>query len=478
MTETPSSSSETTLGKVHVLGGGLAGMSCAADLAEKGVPVEVLEDQPEVGGLAESFDWDGFSCDLGPHRFHSNREEIIDHIRKPLQDNLHMRDRMSRIFMFRRFFFYPLRGSNVLRLPKLVMIKAFLDYWWMRLQLVFRDIPDDSFENYVRKRFGNTLYKIFFGTYTEKTWQIPPSQISPDWAGQRITLLNLWDVVKKTLFKPKNVPRTYVSRFHYPKTGGIGSISRGYRRIVEEHGSTVRTGTRVTGVRVEGDRIVQVTSTCDGTSRDESVETVVSTIPINRLVEMMDPLPPAEVLEAAKNLKHKAIIFVYLKLDREKVTDDHWVYLPEGHLRVHRISEFKNFSEQTCPPGKTLLCAEITCNDDDETWNQSDDELTEIAVKDLSGIGLFAREDFLDSKVKRVPYAYPLYDLDYRDNLQVLIQFLKKIKNLTSTGRQGLFRYGNMDHSVAMGARVARSMTTGSGPSHAQVAADANESFD
>ena len=164
-------------------------------------------------------------------------------------------------------------------------------------------------------------------------------------------------------------------------------------------------------------------------------------------------------------------------LDRDSVTPDHWVYLPEKHLTVHRICEFKNFSETTCPAGKTLVCAEITCNQDDERWKLSDEELVRIATDDLTGIGLFQAGEVFGHHVRRVPYAYPLYELSYKENLQVLLRYLKKIDNLISTGRQGLFRYGNMDHSVAMGSRVARSVATGQGPDHNEVATE-DESFD
>ena len=74
-------------GNVHILGGGLAGMSCAADLSRQGVAVKVIEAQGEVGGLAQSFTIDGFVCDLGPHRFHSNRAQINDHAKDALAGN-------------------------------------------------------------------------------------------------------------------------------------------------------------------------------------------------------------------------------------------------------------------------------------------------------------------------------------------------------------------------------------------------------
>ncbi len=466
---------------VHILGGGLAGMSCAADLSKAGVRVRVLESQAQVGGLAQSLRIGDYVVDLGPHRFHSNAAAINDHVKGALDGNVHDRERMSRIFLFNRFFYYPLRAGNVIRnLPPLILARSFLDYWAMWFRQKWKPLPDDNFENYVRKRFGNTLARTFFSTYTEKAWQIPASQISPDWASQRITLLNLWDVVKKTLTRPKDVPRTYVSKFIYPKEGGVGAIAQGYRRITEANGGTVVTGAAIRQMKHDGTRVTAIVYERDGQRVEEAVaaaDRVVSTLPVNRLVEMLDPPAPREALDAARDLKHKAILFVYLMLAREQVTPDHWVYLPEKHLTVHRISEFKNFATSTCPQGKTLVCAEITCNEGDARWRQSDAELAAIATRDLVSVGLFRAEEVIDSAVRKVPYSYPLYDLAYRKNLQTLLAHLRHLKNLVSTGRQGLFRYGNMDHSIAMGARVARTIATGQGPDHGEVATE-DESFD
>ncbi len=466
---------------VHILGGGLAGMSCAADLAKAGTRVTVLEAQEQVGGLAQTIRIGEFETDLGPHRFHTNAAAVHEHAKSALDGNVHDRVRMSRIYLFRRFFYYPLRAGNVIRnLPPWILLRSFIDYWLMWFRQKLKPTPDSSFDAYVRKRFGNTLARVFFSTYTEKAWQIPATQISPDWASQRITLLNLWDVVKKTLTRPKDVPRTYVSKFIYPKQGGVGQIAKGYQRIAERGGATIRTGAQVKRLELEGGRVARVVYVTDGREQLQPIgadDRVVSTLPINRLVEMLEPKAPAAVLQAATDLKHKAIVFVFLMLDRPQVTPDHWVYLPEKHLTVHRISEMKNFAESMCPAGKTLLCAEITCNEGDARWRSSDAELAAVATRDLVSVGLFRAEEVGSSAVRRVPYSYPLYDLDYRRNLTTLLAHLRGIGNLISTGRQGLFRYGNMDHSIAMGARVARTLSTGQGPDHGEVATE-DESFD
>ncbi|MFO0981649.1 MAG: FAD-dependent oxidoreductase [Planctomycetota bacterium] len=459
--------------QVHVLGAGLAGLSAAQDIARAGTKIKVIELEPHVGGLASSFDLgDGFIVDLGPHRFHSTNQDILSHMEDALEGNFHFRDRLSRIFMMKRFFDYPLKATNVLKnLPVSVLLKAMYDYIAVRIKDRFHPIPDSCFENYIVKRFGRTLYEAFFGTYTEKAWGIPCTQISADWASQRITLLNLWDTVKKTLFKPKNVPRTLVSRFRYPKTGGIVSIAQGYAKHIAEHGGEVLTGAEVIEIKRDGMTVTSIAYRRGDRVITEPVEQVLSTIPITLLVTLLKPEPPKEILDAARALRHKAIVFVYLKLNRDKVTDDHWVYLPEKHLTVHRISEFKNFSEHTCPPGKTLVCAEITCTYEDRLWQMDERGLIDIASKDLETVGLIKAAEVFGGNVRRVRYAYPIYDLTYRDNLEKIIRYVRAHTNMDTTGRQGLFRYNNMDHSIAMGMKIARTqIARQSGDDHARVA--------
>ncbi|MEK7388402.1 MAG: hydroxysqualene dehydroxylase HpnE [Elusimicrobiota bacterium] len=55
--------------EVVIIGGGLAGLSCAVALAENGREVLVLDKKPHVGGRAYSFRENGFDLDNGQHLF-------------------------------------------------------------------------------------------------------------------------------------------------------------------------------------------------------------------------------------------------------------------------------------------------------------------------------------------------------------------------------------------------------------------------
>lgn len=449
--------------QVIVLGAGLAGLSCAYELAKAGHKVLVLEKDIVEGGMAHSYQLGEFTVDHGPHRFHSRDKELLAHVHEVMDNDLVVRDRISRIYLKGRFFYYPLQAGDVIKnLPPHILIKAFLDYFWIRIKNRISPIPDTNFQNWVTKRFGKTLYDIFFGMYTEKAWHMPCSQISADWASQRISQLNLWDAVIKTLRPPKGGEvRSLVSQFWYPRAGGIGSLSTHYMDKIRAMGGEVLLNTPVEKLTRDGERITGVIYTKNGVRTQGQADYVVSTIPLPRLIECMEPGPPEDVRHSISKLRYLSIVFVYLEVNRPIVTTDHWVYLPEKHLKVHRISEFKNFSEETGPKDRTMVCAEMTCVPGDETWNFSLEEAAKVAIRDLESIGLIKPGEAKGAFLTRIYYAYPVYDLTYKENLQKLIRFVKPFENLDTTGRQGLYRYNNMDHSIAMGRKMARGLIRG-----------------
>jgi protoporphyrinogen oxidase len=148
------------------------------------------------------------------------------------------------------------------------------------------------------------------------------------------------------------------------------------------------------------------------------------------------------------------------------------MYLPESRLTIHRISEFKNFSPHCAPPDKTMVCAEITCRVGDEHWRASDEELAQIAVRDLQELGFVAPHEVLGTFVRKIPYAYPIYDLRYKEHLGPVLDFIHALENVKTGGRQGLFRYNNMDQSIEMGRRMAWTLLSEQDAGHEAVATE------
>jgi len=446
---------------VVVLGAGLAGLAAAWELARAGVEVDLVEREDHVGGMAASWQVDGHWLDHGPHRFHTRDAELLAHLETVLGAPMPTRARRSRIRLRGRWFDYPLRAGNVLaNLPPGLLARSLFDYARARVAERLAPTPDLHFEAWVTKRFGRTLYELFFGTYTAKAWRMPCDRISADWASQRIAQADLADAIRRTLFPGRDAgPRGLATRFHYPALGGIGAIARAYADGLRAAGGRLHLGRALERVEVAGGRATRVHA-AGGLVLD--CDALVSTMPWTGLLERLElrdgPGLDAEARAAMAGLETIGIVFVYLEVERERVMPDHWVYLPEADLTVHRVSEFRNFAESASPAGRTALCCEITCRPGDERWGLDLESAARIAREDLQRVGLLRPGEGRALDLRRLAHAYPVYDLEYRERVQALRRATRQVANLVSTGRQGLFRYNNMDHSIAMGRKAARGL--------------------
>ena len=101
--------------KVAIIGAGPAGLTAAYLLSKQGVPVTVLESDPDyVGGISRTAIYKGFQFDIGGHRFFSKSKEVEDLWTEILPDDMFERPRSSRIFYNGQFFSYPLNAREAL----------------------------------------------------------------------------------------------------------------------------------------------------------------------------------------------------------------------------------------------------------------------------------------------------------------------------------------------------------------------------
>jgi protoporphyrinogen oxidase len=102
---------------------------------------------------------------------------------------------------------------------------------------------------------------------------------------------------------------------------------------------------------------------------------------------------------------------------------------------------------------------EYFCNKGDELWSMSDSELIEIASKEIVDLSLLLNINKIeDATVIRQLKAYPVYDENYRQHLQVIQDYLQDFDNLQTIGRNGMHRYNNQDHSMLTGLLAAKNI--------------------
>ena len=186
----------------------------------------------------------------------------------------------------------------------------------------------------------------------------------------------------------------------------------------------------------------------DGGSEVVAVDGVVSSIPLSELVLSLDPLPPDDVVDAARRLRYRDLLVVGLISTDPEPFPDNWIYLHDPGTRAGRVQNFGAWSPGMTRPGFTCLGVEYFCFQGDETWSLPDHALVELAKRELGKIGLIDPSHVVDGVAIRVPRAYPMYDKGYEDAVALLRDHIGSIDRLQTVGRNGLHRYNNQDHSM------------------------------
>jgi len=441
-----------------ILGAGLAGLAAGCVLSRANLDTVLIERESAVGGLARTLTYGDFRFDIGGHRFITNNGKTEHFVKQILNGELRVTSRSSKILLRNRYFNYPLQPVNALRgLGIPTTIRIILDYAIERVRQRAEDQQVVSLEDWVVRHFGRTLFNIYFKEYSEKIWGIDCNRICKQWVEHRIQGLSLGVAIKNALLRSAGTELcTLASKFLYPPLG-IGQIAENMKMEVDKNNSVLTNANIVQIDRVDC-RIKSVTVREGGQDYVFKGRDFLSSIPLTTLIQLLRPRPPQAVLDAASALRYRGLVIVTIMLNRERVTDQTWVYIPEKNIPFGRIHEPTNWSREMAPAGKTLLVTEHFCFRGDAIWSASDHELTESTVASLVKLGFINRAEVIDSVVLRVPEVYPLFEIGYMQHCRKICDYVDRYSNLHLIGRSGLFKYYNMDHAIESGMAAAEEL--------------------
>lgn len=434
---------------VAILGAGPAGLGAACILAQCGVKVVVLEKLDRVGGNAGSFELAGIPVDFGSHRFHPASDPgILAMVHKMLGDDLLERPRHGRIRLMGRWLHFPLKTPDLtIHAPPRFVFGIIRD-------LLVKLLPggkegEENFASILRHGLGPTICEQFYFPYARKIWGMEPIEISPIQAQKRVSSGSIASMLKKLL--PARLGSREAGKkavFYYPR-GGFGQISEALYTTALKAGADIRLESKVTRLVIGADGH-RVEFEHQGELQSTEVQHVWSTIPVTLLARLSDPAPPEAVADAARSLRFRSMLLIYLVLDTQQFTPFDAHYFPEADIRITRLSEPKNYSARSEPCGTTVLCAELPCREDEEVWGMEDKRLGQLVLEDLVRAGIPVECKVRQVEVRRLPQAYPLYPVGFEKAFDLLDSWTEGLSNVLTFGRQGLYAHDNTHHALYM----------------------------
>ncbi len=432
-----------------VVGAGVAGLSFAHTVLGEKSSTVIVERNDHVGGLARSYHYGEFVFDVGPKRFHTEDQEVLDFLFSILGEDYIVVGRSSAVHLFGRYFPWPLDHRALFRLPFKVMFSSGLD-------LLRRREPQDenSFTEYTRSRYGDTLYRLFFKPYTEKFLHIPCEDVHVDWAktginraviDKRVKSDTLFDLVRSVL-----LPKPVDTKFLYPSYGGFGTFCEKLGEQVRGRGGEILLENTVTSLELGKDRIETVVLAGGRRIRPDYL---VWSGNFKALAHLIGEEPPP--------LRYLSTVLYNMEVNADVLQHEQWIYYGGQDTVLSRVSITNEMADYMAPEGKTGLCVEVTGFEGKGHWNDPEALIPEIQA-DLVRLKLVrSHSDFGGVHVERVRDTYPIYDLRYKENFAAASGMVKPFKNLKLLGRTGAYWYNNSDHSMKMALQMAKHLLKG-----------------
>lgn len=382
---------------VVVLGGGFAGLSCAAALAGKGKKVLVLDKKPRLGGRAYSFSENGLEIDNGQHLFMgcywatrkfletigtAHRLDIYRDVVVDYADGL-KRDRLS----CPSWLPAPLHLAAGLLGLKGVSLKEKQALFAFDLSLKSMKsgpIPEGVERLTVRAWLDSLGVSRNFQTRFFDPAAIGILNDDPAVA----SAAGFIQALRQMFFTGRES-----SRFALAKTGLSELYVDAAREYIEARGGRVISNAKAAAIIEEGGRVRGIKTDMD--SRFDAGH-VVSTLPPWDLKKLA---LPAALRGPWETLAPAPIVGATLKLDRPVMTErflgmlnteTHWVF---NKTLIHDLKE----------PGQTVA---VVISGAHKQIGYSPEKILQAATRDLSScLPEFSKAKILASKVVKEPFA-------------------------------------------------------------------------
>lgn len=425
------------MAKVVIIGAGLTGLSAAYHLEKNGFfDFELFEKEDEVGGLCRSKFQDGFTFDYTGHLLHINDQ----YFGKLVEDivginNFEQINRRSYIYSKDTYTHYPFQ-VNLKGLPSYVITEC-IEQFVQRPKI---NCPK-NFYQWVQTHFGEGLGKHFFFPFQNKIFDYNIKKITPLWTGRFVPQTSLKQMIEGAIKDPDNQHIGYNSSFYYPKDGGI-------QFWVNKLATQIKTPIK-TGFAAQKIDLKNKTIKFDN-GHIEKYQTLINTAPLDIFLKFCKESSDSSLQKAIPKLLANSVVNFNLGINRENLSDKHWIYFPEEKYPFYRMGFPHNFAKSAAPKNCSSLYGEFSFTN--KPKHIVEQRLKE-SLKQAKEVLQISDADILTECIIHIKHAYVIYN-QWRDTniSKIHAQFNKQAVH--SIGRYGEWKYSSMQEAVLDGKKV------------------------
>lgn len=423
---------------IIIIGAGPVGLTVGKEVRSQYL---IIEKEKKLGGLCQSYKFEGCTFDCGGHALFTKNPKVEDYILTPMNGNIFTQQRRAFVASYNQLIPYPYQ-SHLFNLPMDVK----LDCLEGLLQCKENLIESPSLMEWLKAKFGIGIFNHFLGPYNRKVWAYPIEKIFPEWAQTRIVKPKIRQIIAGAI---ENREFKEFDNFivKYPLHGGFFGFFESLAKANKDY--VVQD--EVTSIDVLR-KIVTLAS-----GKKIRYTQLVSSIPLNQLLKISQNIPN-QIKDNGRYLEHNSLYLINLVARRVGLKNIQRLYSADSNIVFHKLVFNGRSSPSTCNDrGWEPIQAEVSFS----KYKLIDsNNLIDTFINNLLNLNvLIERSDIENLEVRKISYAYPIIMKNTQKIREELRVFFFN-HDIHIGGRFGEWIYINSDSAVERGLAIAKSINT------------------
>jgi protoporphyrinogen oxidase len=311
---------------VAIVGGGITGMAAALELAKRGIPSTIFEQDTILGGLAGSFKIGDTYLEKFYHHLFNTDTAIVDIIRElGLGDQFQWHETNTGLYFGGRVFrlatpldvlrFTPLSFVDRIRFGLLAILPRFVRDW--------RTLENITAKEWLRRLAGPRVYQVVWEPMLRSKFGRYYDQIAAVW---------IWN---KLVLRGGSRGRGAAEILGY-QLGGFGPVIAAWEEHLCQRGVGIRLSTPVESIRIEDGKAIGIVAAGQFEPFDRTIVTTAPAV----FADIAPGLPPGYA-EQLRKIVYAANVCLVLKL-RRSLTTTYWMNIADPTIPFVGLIEHTN----------------------------------------------------------------------------------------------------------------------------------------